>query len=73
MIPVLSLLEGEGDRAYAWSLDPAGLPRRHALRVAFLDGDRAAIREGLEGIDRVVTDGAAYLTEASRVRTEPGR
>jgi RND family efflux transporter MFP subunit len=73
MVPVLSLLEGDGERAYVWSLDPAGAPRRHAVRVAFLEGDRAAIREGLEGIDRVVTDGAAYLTESSRVRTEPGR
>jgi RND family efflux transporter MFP subunit len=73
VIPVLSLLEGEGDRAYAWSLDSSGQPRRHAVRIAFLDGDRAAIREGLEGVDRVVTDGAAYLTESSRVRSAPGR
>jgi len=73
MIPVLSLLEGEGDRAFAWSVDASGTPRRHALRIAFLDGERAAVLEGLDGVDRVVTDGAAYLTETSRVRIEAGR
>jgi multidrug efflux pump subunit AcrA (membrane-fusion protein) len=73
LVPVIALLEGDGDRATVWSLDAGGAPRRHRVQVAFLDGGRAALHDGLTGIDRVVTDGAAYLTESSRVRLADAR
>ena len=41
---------------------------REPVRIAYLDGDRAAIAAGLEGVTRVVADGAAYLSAGSRVR-----
>jgi hypothetical protein len=31
-------------------------------------GDRIAVRLGLEGSDRVITDGAAYLTDKAAIR-----
>lgn len=73
LVPVIALLEGDGDRATVWSLDAGRVPRRHAVRVAFLDGGRAALSEGLDGVDRIVADGAAYLTETSRVRVADGQ
>jgi hypothetical protein len=55
-----------------WSLGPDGAPRRHDVRVAFLAGDRVAVASGLDGVERVVTDGAPYLTPSSRTRAADG-
>ena len=66
-VPASALIEGDGERASVWTLE-RGAPRRLDVRVAFLDGDRAAIASGLEGVAAVVDDGAAYLTPTSRVR-----
>jgi multidrug efflux pump subunit AcrA (membrane-fusion protein) len=73
LIPIVALVEGDGDRATVWSLGPDHLPRRHTVRIAELDGNRVAVHAGLDGVDRVVTDGAAYLTESSRVRPATDR
>ena len=40
---------------------------RRAVETAFFDGDRVAIRRGLDDVAEVVTDGAAYLVDGSRV------
>ncbi len=73
LIPVLALLEGDGDQAIVWSLDPGQAPCRRAVQVAYLLDERVAVSAGLEGVERVVTDGAAYLTESSRVRLADGQ
>lgn len=67
LVPIEALLEGDSDRAHVWTLGADGAPVRRDVRVAFLDGDRAAIASGLEGVTEVVTGGAAYLSEGSRV------
>ncbi|MCC6651621.1 MAG: efflux RND transporter periplasmic adaptor subunit [Candidatus Eisenbacteria bacterium] len=66
LVPIEALLEGDSDRAHVWLLDANGRPERRAVRVAYLDGDRAAISSGLEGVTSVVTGGAAYLTDGAR-------
>lgn len=65
-VPIGALLEGDSDRAHVWTLAPDGRPVRRDVRVAFLDGDRAAIASGLEGVAQVVTGGAAHLGATSR-------
>lgn len=72
-IPTVALIEGNGDRATVWSLGPDLAPRRHAIRIVGLEDDRVFVGSGLEGIERIVTDGAAYLTESSRVRPAADR
>ncbi|MBI5169097.1 MAG: efflux RND transporter periplasmic adaptor subunit [Candidatus Eisenbacteria bacterium] len=67
LVPIEALLEGDSDRAHVWTLGADGAPARRDVRVAFLDGDRAAIASGLDGVTEVVTRGAAYLSEGSRV------
>ena len=67
LVPIEALLEGDSDRAHVWTIGANGAPVRRDVRVAFLDGDRAAIAGGLEGVSEVVTGGAAYLSEGSRV------
>lgn len=67
-VPVAALVEGDGDRAHVWTLAADGRPVRRDVRLAYMDGDRVAIASGLDGVARVVVDGAAYLSADSRVR-----
>lgn len=67
LVPIEALLEGDSDRAHVWTIGADGAPVRRDVRVAFLDGDRAAIASGLDGVTDVVTGGAAYLSDGSRV------
>lgn len=62
LVPIEALVEGNGDRASVYTLDAAGRhAERRAVRLAFIAGDLAAIRSGLEGVRRVVTEGAGRL------------
>lgn len=65
LVPVEALLEGDGDRGVVYTLAPDGRARRVPVEVAFLRGDRVAVRRGLEGVAEVVTDGAAYLEDGA--------
>ncbi len=67
-VPVAALVEGDGEHAGVWTLGPDGRAVRHAVRLAFIDGDRAAVTAGLEGVGRIVVEGAPFLTEDSRPR-----
>jgi RND family efflux transporter MFP subunit len=71
-VPVAALVEGDGDHAGVWALTSDGRAVRHAVQLAFIDGDRAAVTSGLEGLERIVVEGAPFLTEDARPR-ESGR
>lgn len=66
-VPVEALVEGDGDRAGVYTLSGSTV-RRVPVRTAFIDGDRVAIRDGLEGVEQVVTDGVAELSDGIAVR-----
>ncbi len=66
VVPIAALVEGDGDSAIVYSV-AAGKAERHHVRIAFLDGERAAIASGLDGVTQVVTAGAGYLSEGARV------
>jgi membrane fusion protein, multidrug efflux system len=69
LIPLAALVLGDGDAGVVYALDAEQKrAARHAVRVAFLSGDDAAISEGLAGVAAVVTDGAAYLRDGASVR-----
>jgi membrane fusion protein, multidrug efflux system len=70
-VPVESLLEADGDRATLFALGPDGRAKRIPVEVAFVRGEQAAVRGGLAGVTRVVTDGAAYLNDGAAVRVLP--
>jgi membrane fusion protein, multidrug efflux system len=70
-VPIEALLEADGDRAALFALDTENRVKRLDVNVAFVRGQRAAVRRGLEGVSRVVTDGAAYLSDGSAVRVTP--
>jgi membrane fusion protein, multidrug efflux system len=72
LVPVEAVLEADGGDAtvYALSSDGTRAERRH-VTVAFIDGSRVAVAKGLEGVSRVLTDGAAYLDDGAAVRVKP--
>lgn len=69
IVPIEALLEADGNGATVFALSPDGSTvERRAVRIAFLNGDRVAVANGLDGVRRVVTDGAAYLQDGEYVR-----
>lgn len=72
LVPVEAIVEGDADSAHVFSIAPDGrTARRHAVRVAWLRGGTVAIRDGLDGVGHVVTDGVAYLSDGSPVLALP--
>jgi RND family efflux transporter MFP subunit len=67
LVPASALRDGEGKSATVWQALPDGGVASHHVKVAFFVDNLAAISEGLENVDAVITDGAAYLTERSKV------
>lgn len=67
LIPAAALRDGEGKSATVWQALADGTVSSHRVKVAFFVDNLAAISEGLESVEEVVTDGAAYLTEKSKV------
>ena len=67
-VPIDAVLEGDRDTGSVYVLDTAGANvRRVPVRVAFIRGGEVALRDGLDGVSRVVTDGVAYLRDGARV------
>ena len=70
VIPIGALVEGRGDQASVFVADG---PRAKKLpvRIAFLQGDRAALSSGLESVEKVIDSGASQLTSGSTLRIVP--
>jgi RND family efflux transporter MFP subunit len=70
-IPAEALVEGDGDRGLVYTVDAAGKrARRVAVTLVGLAGDRVLVR-GLDGVARVVSVGATWLTDSARVEIKP--
>jgi|GEM_PF-180013 len=67
LIPIEALVEANDDRGVVWTLDVANRPARREVRIAFLLGTEVAVSAGLEGVARVVGEGAAYVRKASEL------
>lgn len=67
-IPVESLIEGQGQQAFVFVAQANGQQvKKLPVQVAFLRGDSAYVYAGLELVGHVVQQGAAFLTEYSKV------
>ncbi len=71
LVPIESLVEGDGDSATVYVLSPDG---RHALRrrvhVAFITGASAAVTSGIANGDRIITGGAGFVRDSTLVRVD---
>lgn len=71
VVPVQALLEADGTEAVVYVVatrEEREVAERVAVRIGRLVGDRIEVLEGLQGGERVVTEGAAYLREGVPVR-----
>jgi RND family efflux transporter MFP subunit len=69
LVPVSALVEASGSTGIVYVLDPTGtIARRKQVTVGSIVGDRVVVEAGLEPGQRVITDGAAWLTEGHPVR-----
>lgn len=66
-VPLGAVVDGDGDRGAVFTVE-GGVARRVPVRIAFLQGDRAVLAEGVQGGDRVVSEGAPRLAEGTRVK-----
>jgi multidrug efflux system membrane fusion protein len=69
-VPMAALVEGDGDRASVFVIDPGKAPlvaSRREVRVAFITADSIALESGLRAGESVVTDGALFLENGEHV------
>jgi RND family efflux transporter MFP subunit len=72
LIPIEAVLEADGSEATVYTLSADGArAERRRVTVAFIDGSRVAVGEGLEGASQVLTDGAGYLDDGAAVKVVP--
>jgi len=67
IIPVDSIVEGDGQRGVVFTIKDNKAVRLH-INVAHIFPETVAVRSGLEQVDSVVTSGAAYLRDGSIVK-----
>jgi membrane fusion protein, multidrug efflux system len=70
-VPVSALLEADGDRGAVFTTGADGRALRLQVAVGGIRDGRVAIPAGLDGVERVVTEGAAYLRDGVRVEVVP--
>lgn len=67
MIPIEAIMEGEGSKAFVFTLGADGSSvRKIPVELAFIEGSHAIIRSGLDSIQEVITSGAPYLNEQKK-------
>lgn len=71
-IPIEALVEADADSALVFALTEDGRrASRRRVRIGRLDGREVRVVAGLDGMQRVVTEGAAYLDDGDAVRVLP--
>jgi multidrug efflux system membrane fusion protein len=72
VVPIEAIVEADGGRGTVYVLAGDGRhTERREVRIAFTDGRRVGIAEGLRGAQAVVTEGAPYLNDRDPVRVLP--
>lgn len=67
LLPLTALLRADGKQAEVYVLDEEDRAHLRLIKVAFIEGRRMAVRDGLEEGERVVVQGAPYLSEGRLV------
>jgi multidrug efflux system membrane fusion protein len=67
VIPFEALVSVSSLKGYVYRIDKDSLAVKIPVRIAYFLGDDAVIQKGLEGIDAVITEGAAYLNGNKKV------
>jgi multidrug efflux system membrane fusion protein len=69
LVPVEAIIEGDGKSAFVFSIDKDGQSvRKIPVQVAFLDGRFVVLSNAPADLMEVITSGAPYLNEKSKVK-----
>jgi RND family efflux transporter MFP subunit len=68
-VPIGAIVEGDRNRASVFVLEQDRAIRRE-VEVAFIEGERVALRSGVENGEQVITDGALYLEDGEHVSVQ---
>lgn len=68
VVPFGALVNVSGSHGYVYRIEADSLAVKVPVEVAYIVEDKAVIRVGLDGIETIVTEGAAYLNGKSNVR-----
>lgn len=72
VVPIEAIVEGDGQEAFVFALQPDGESvRKTPVQVAFLEQNLAVLTNSLDGVTEVITSGAPYLTEKKKVKKMP--
>jgi RND family efflux transporter MFP subunit len=66
-VPLAALVDADGSQGAVFAVDE-GRARRVPVRIAALQGDQAILAGALPGVTRIVTDGAASLSDGAAVK-----
>ena len=66
-VPFDALIEGENDSAFVFIAD-GKVARKKAVKVAYLQGDRAFLFSGISSGEQIIREGSAYLTTGSVIK-----
>lgn len=67
LLPLTALLRADGKQAEVYVLDEEDKAHLRLIDVAFIEGSRMAVRAGIKEGERIVTQGAPYLSEGRLV------
>jgi multidrug efflux system membrane fusion protein len=68
-VPTGAVVSGEGRQASVYVLQ-GEVAHKRAVQVAFFTRDQVALREGVTADDKVITDGALYLSDGEKVSVQ---
>ncbi len=69
LIPIDALVRIEGDAGLIFVPDmTTSTAVKIGVEVKEIIGEKVALESGLDGVDRVITDGAGYLTDGAKIR-----
>jgi hypothetical protein len=71
LVPIEALVEADGVRGSVYTISSSNAAKKVGVSVAFIYRNHAAIDVGLDGIDEVITDGAAYLNDGDTIKIVP--
>jgi len=67
LIPVASLVDAEGERGYVYYVTDSGTVNKAAVDIETISGTDVAIKGIPEGVNEIISEGAAYVNEGMKV------
>jgi RND family efflux transporter MFP subunit len=72
-IPIEALVEATGDTATIFTVAPGAIAKRQTVVVTALEGEHVVLRDALPAGTQIITAGAAFVVDGSKVRIDSAR